>query len=66
MMEERRKDRITHSGGYVLQIELRSLYAECAGNINLPIKRIHNTREFRPKGQFVYFVSNLLKLHIAC
>jgi hypothetical protein len=34
--------------------------------INLPIKRIDNTREFCPEGQFVYFVSNLVKLHMAC
>jgi len=29
-----------------------------------PSKWINNTREFCPKGQFVYFVGNLVKLQV--
>lgn len=49
----------------MLQLVLCSLYAECAGGVDLPIKWVDSTREFCPKGQFVYFVSNLVKLHTA-
>lgn len=48
----------------MLEKQLVPIYAQWAKCRQLPIKWINNTREFCPKGQFVYFVANLVKLQV--
>ena len=46
----------------ILGKKITPFCAERAKCKYLPIKWINNTREFCPKGQFVYFVIDLVKL----